>query len=132
MSKESIVVFDEAHNIGQFLPFLYLSVSKLMVDNVCIESLSVDLTRPMLESAARSVNKIGDKIEEFVGPFAFFLLALTNRIKRTDAEKLQNEYEKLVSGLQEANEHREDEDMLANPGWSCSPSSGLPSYSSAI
>jgi DNA excision repair protein ERCC-2 len=32
------------------------------------------------------------------------------------AEKLQNEYEKLVAGLQEANEHREDEDMLANPG----------------
>lgn len=72
MSKESIVVFDEAHNIGQFLPFLYLSVSKLMVDNVCIESLSVDLTRPMLESAARSVNKIGDKIEELVGQFALF------------------------------------------------------------
>jgi len=41
---------------------------------------------------------------------------LNDRIKRTDAEKLQNEYEKLVSGLQEANEHREDEDMLANPG----------------
>ncbi len=38
------------------------------------------------------------------------------RIKRTDAEKLQNEYEKLVAGLQEANEHREDEDMLASPG----------------
>jgi DNA excision repair protein ERCC-2 len=85
LSKESIVVFDEAHNI----------------DNVCIESLSIDLTRPMLESAARSVNKIGDKIEE---------------IKRTDAQKLQDEYEKLVAGLQQANEHREDEDMLASPG----------------
>ncbi|WVR03935.1 hypothetical protein IAU60_000934 [Kwoniella sp. DSM 27419] len=48
MSKESIVVFDEAHNI----------------DNVCIESLSIDLTRPMLDSAARSVNKISDKIED--------------------------------------------------------------------
>ena len=44
------------------------------------------------------------------------LMCLTRRIKRTDAEKLQNEYEKLVAGLQEANEHREDEDMLANPG----------------
>lgn len=54
----------------------------------------------MLESAARSVNKIGDKIEE---------------IKRTDADKLQNEYEKLVAGLQDAHEQREDEDMLANP-----------------
>lgn len=48
MSKDAIVVFDEAHNI----------------DNVCIESLSIDLTRPMLDSAARSVVKLGDKIEE--------------------------------------------------------------------
>lgn len=48
MSKDSIVVFDEAHNI----------------DNVCIESLSIDLTRPMLDSAARSVVKLGEKIEE--------------------------------------------------------------------
>ena len=39
-----------------------------------------------------------------------------SRLKRTDAEKLQNEYEKLVAGLQQANEHREDEDMLSNPG----------------
>ncbi|KAL7419708.1 TFIIH/NER complex ATP-dependent 5'-3' DNA helicase subunit [Cryptotrichosporon argae] len=84
MSKESIVVFDEAHNI----------------DNVCIESLSIDLTRPMLESAARSVAKIGDKVDE---------------IKRTDAQKLQDEYEKLVSGLQEANDRREEDDMLASP-----------------
>jgi len=50
MSKDAIVVFDEAHNI----------------DNVCIESLSIDLTRPMLDSAARSVGRLGDKIEEYV------------------------------------------------------------------
>lgn len=43
-------------------------------------------------------------------------------MKRTDAEKLQNEYEKLVAGLQEANEHREDEDMLTSPGkYHCTP-----------
>ncbi|WWC87764.1 uncharacterized protein L201_002656 [Kwoniella dendrophila CBS 6074] len=84
MSKESIVVFDEAHNI----------------DNVCIESLSIDLTRPMLDSAARSVNKISDKIAE---------------IKETDSQKLEDEYKKLVEGLQEANEHREDEDMMVSP-----------------
>lgn len=35
-------------------------------DNVCIESLSIDLTRPMLDAAARSVTKLGDKIEECV------------------------------------------------------------------
>jgi DNA excision repair protein ERCC-2 len=43
------------------------------------------------------------------------LLTRRFRIKRTDADKLQQEYEKLVAGLQEANEQREDEDMLANP-----------------
>ncbi|KAI0054070.1 DNA repair helicase [Auriscalpium vulgare] len=80
MSKDSIVVFDEAHNI----------------DNVCLESLSIDLTRPMLDSAARSVNKLADKIEE---------------IKTTDASKLQDEYAKLVEGLQEA---AEDEDSFVN------------------
>jgi hypothetical protein len=37
-------------------------------------------------------------------------------MKRTDAEKLQNEYEKLVQGLQEANDQREDEDMMTSPG----------------
>ncbi|ODO09390.1 hypothetical protein I350_02990 [Cryptococcus amylolentus CBS 6273] len=87
MSKESIVVFDEAHNI----------------DNVCIESLSVDLTRPMLESAARSVNKLSDKIAE---------------IKETDAQKLTDEYQKLVEGLQQANGDEggaEDNDMLVTP-----------------
>ncbi|EIM90023.1 DNA repair helicase [Stereum hirsutum FP-91666 SS1] len=82
MSKDSIVVFDEAHNI----------------DNVCIESLSIDLTRPMLDSAARSVNKLGDKIDE---------------IKKTDASKLQDEYAKLVEGLQDA---ASDEDaFMSNP-----------------
>lgn len=37
-------------------------------------------------------------------------------MKKNDAEKLQNEYEKLVAGLQEAGDRGEDEDMLANPG----------------
>ncbi|GJJ12366.1 hypothetical protein Clacol_006607 [Clathrus columnatus] len=83
LSKDAIVVFDEAHNI----------------DNVCIESLSVDLTRPMLDSAARSVTRLGAKIEE---------------IKRTDASKLQEEYAKLVEGLQEAAVPDEDA-MMANP-----------------
>ncbi|KAG6376143.1 hypothetical protein JVT61DRAFT_2117 [Boletus reticuloceps] len=62
LSKDAIVVFDEAHNI----------------DNVCIESLSIDLTRPMLDSAARSVTKLGEKIDE---------------IKITDAAKLQDDPE---------------------------------------
>lgn len=39
-----------------------------------------------------------------------------DRIKSTDASKLQDEYQKLVAGLQEANEGREEDDVLANPG----------------
>lgn len=38
------------------------------------------------------------------------------RIKATDATKLQEEYSKLVAGLAEANEGREEDDILANPG----------------
>jgi DNA excision repair protein ERCC-2 len=97
MSKDSIVVFDEAHNI----------------DNVCIESLSIDLTRPMLDTAARSIDTLSSKIEE---------------IKANDAERLEDEYRKLVQGLQgggrndddddnddEQRNAIEDEDFMANP-----------------
>jgi DNA excision repair protein ERCC-2 len=67
MTKDAIVVFDEAHNIGAFLSFNTTALAFDMfrsLDNVCIESLSIDLTRPMLDSAARSVTKLGEKIEE--------------------------------------------------------------------
>ena len=79
ISKDAIVVFDEAHNIGPS------ALSRIGVprarahshtrtrsaDNVCLESLSIDLTRPMLDSASRSVNKLADKIDECVA-FALF------------------------------------------------------------
>ncbi|GAA6052607.1 hypothetical protein JCM3770_006399 [Rhodotorula araucariae] len=84
MSKDSIVVFDEAHNI----------------DNVCIESLSIDLTRPMLDSAARSVEKLTETIEE---------------MKAKDASVLEDEYRRLVEGLQAGEDTAEDEDFMANP-----------------
>ncbi|BGP43430.1 TFIIH/NER complex ATP-dependent 5'-3' DNA helicase subunit [Rhodotorula kratochvilovae] len=84
MSKDSIVVFDEAHNI----------------DNVCIESLSIDLTRPMLDSAARSVDKLTETIEE---------------MKAKDASVLEDEYRRLVEGLQAGEDGAEDEDFMANP-----------------
>ncbi|CAG7849345.1 DNA repair helicase rad15 {ECO:0000303/PubMed:1319571}; AltName: Full=DNA repair helicase RAD3 homolog {ECO:0000305/PubMed:1534406}; AltName: Full=Protein rhp3 {ECO:0000303/PubMed:1534406} [Serendipita indica DSM 11827] len=85
LSKDAIVVFDEAHNI----------------DNVCIESLSIDLTRPMLDSAVRSVTKLGEKVEE---------------IKLTDASKLQDEYAKLVQGLQDADADDNEDPIVSNPG----------------
>ncbi|RYG68592.1 hypothetical protein EON64_04820, partial [archaeon] len=48
LEKESIVVFDEAHNI----------------DNVCIEALSVILDQRALGTALRSANKLGIKVNE--------------------------------------------------------------------
>ena len=50
MAQDCIVVFDEAHNI----------------DNVCTESLSIDITRPMLDAGSRSIAALGRKIDESV------------------------------------------------------------------
>jgi len=84
LSKDCIVVFDEAHNI----------------DNVCIESLSIDLTEDSLRRATRGATNLERKIEE---------------MKDTDAEKLQNEYAKLVEGLRAADEAREEDTFMSNP-----------------
>lgn len=72
VSKDSIVIFDEAHNI----------------DNVCIESLSLDLTNDVLRKATKGANTLNERIAE---------------ARQVDARKLQDEYEKLVQGL-----HAED------------------------
>ena len=85
LSKDCIVVFDEAHNI----------------DNVCIESLSIDITEDSLRKATRGANNLDRKITE---------------MKDTDASKLQNEYAKLVEGLREADEARDENAFIANPG----------------
>jgi DNA excision repair protein ERCC-2 len=84
LSKDCIVVFDEAHNI----------------DNVCIESLSIDITEDSLRKATRGANNLERKMEE---------------MKSTDAQKLQNEYEKLVQGLQDADDARGEDAFMANP-----------------
>jgi DNA excision repair protein ERCC-2 len=84
LSKDCIVVFDEAHNI----------------DNVCIESLSIDLTEDSLRKATRGAANLERKIEE---------------MKSTDADKLQTEYVKLVEGLREADEARQEDAFMSNP-----------------
>lgn len=84
LSKDCIVVFDEAHNI----------------DNVCIESLSIDLTEDSLRKATRGANNLERKITE---------------MKATDAEKLSNEYKKLVEGLREADQARDEDAFMSNP-----------------
>ncbi|KAF3358396.1 hypothetical protein VdG1_05472 [Verticillium dahliae VDG1] len=84
LSKDCIVVFDEAHNI----------------DNVCIESLSTDITEDSLRKAARGAQNLDRKIAE---------------MKQTDQEQLQNEYLKLVEGLRDAGEARQEDAFMANP-----------------
>ena len=85
LSKDCIVVFDEAHNI----------------DNVCIESLSTDITEDSLRRATRGVQNLQSKISE---------------MEESDQQKLQDEYEKLVEGLRGAEEARREDAFMANPG----------------
>jgi DNA excision repair protein ERCC-2 len=84
LPKEAVVVFDEAHNI----------------DNVCIESLSVDLNRRSLDAASRSVQKLADRIKE---------------IRERDADRLREEYLRLVEGLERTSTRRLADDIMANP-----------------
>ncbi|EJS43941.1 rad3p [Saccharomyces arboricola H-6] len=79
VSKDSIVIFDEAHNI----------------DNVCIESLSLDLTTDALRRATRGANALDERISE---------------VRKVDSQKLQDEYEKLVQGLHSADILTEQEE----------------------
>ncbi|XP_048355261.1 general transcription and DNA repair factor IIH helicase subunit XPD isoform X1 [Sphaerodactylus townsendi] len=84
LNKKSVVVFDEAHNI----------------DNVCIDSMGVNVTRKTLDRCQANVA---------------MLQATIQKIKDTDAQKLKEEYRRLVEGLQEANIARETDVYLANP-----------------
>jgi len=60
LSKDCIIVFDEAHNIGWTVGMVMLTS-----DNVCIESLSIDLFDDTLKKATRSVNSLEKKIEKY-------------------------------------------------------------------
>ena len=68
LEAESIVVFDEAHNI----------------DSVCIEALSVTINERGLEQATRSLGRLSSEV---------------TRIKASDSQRLQQEYQNLVNGL---------------------------------
>jgi DNA excision repair protein ERCC-2 len=84
-SKDCIIVFDEAHNI----------------DNVCIESLSTDITEDSLRKATRGAQNLESRISQ---------------MRETDQEQLQNEYQKLVEGLRDADEARQEDAFMSNPG----------------
>ncbi|XP_031372658.1 general transcription and DNA repair factor IIH helicase subunit XPD-like isoform X2 [Punica granatum] len=64
MQRESVVVFDEAHNI----------------DNVCIEALSVSVRRQTLEGATRNLSKMEQEIQRFKATDESRLRAEYNRL----------------------------------------------------
>lgn len=70
------------------------------VDNVCIESMSVDITKRTLDNSTRSLNVLSNTIDE---------------MKQTDYNRLQEEYNRLVQGLREVQTARETDVELANP-----------------
>ncbi|XP_068684065.1 general transcription and DNA repair factor IIH helicase subunit XPD-like isoform X2 [Montipora foliosa] len=84
LEKSSVVVFDEAHNI----------------DNVCIESMSVTISRRTLDRSHGNVDALARTIKS---------------IKERDAGKLREEYNKLVQGLRETSAARETDMVLSNP-----------------
>nr|QDO16534.1 general transcription and DNA repair factor IIH helicase subunit XPD [Crypthecodinium cohnii]USW07864.1 general transcription and DNA repair factor IIH helicase subunit XPD [Crypthecodinium cohnii]USW07865.1 general transcritpion and DNA repair factor IIH helicase subunit XPD [Crypthecodinium cohnii] len=57
------------------------------IDDVCIESLSVPLNREHLELSARNLQQLNSEID---------------RVKKEDNARLQEEYRRLVQGLQQA------------------------------
>ncbi|CAH3021785.1 unnamed protein product, partial [Porites evermanni] len=84
LEKTSVVVFDEAHNI----------------DNVCIESMSVTISRRTLDRSHANVESLARTIKN---------------IKERDANRLREEYNKLVQGLRDASAARETDTVLSNP-----------------
>ncbi|XP_045297902.1 general transcription and DNA repair factor IIH helicase subunit XPD isoform X2 [Leopardus geoffroyi] len=84
LARKAVVVFDEAHNI----------------DNVCIDSMSVNITRRTLDRCQGNLETLQKTVL---------------RIKETDEQRLRDEYRRLVEGLREASAARETDAHLANP-----------------
>ncbi|CAG9790776.1 unnamed protein product, partial [Diatraea saccharalis] len=84
LNKEAVVVFDEAHNI----------------DNVCIDSLSVKITRRTIDKSTQALQELEKTVAQ---------------IREEDALRLTEEYERLVAGLREAAAARDADVLLANP-----------------
>ena len=84
LARNSVVVFDEAHNI----------------DNTCIDSMSVKINRKLLDKCQNSITVLEEEIQ---------------RLKDADSGRLRDEYQRLVEGLRQAQERRDNAVILANP-----------------
>ncbi|KAG6402966.1 hypothetical protein SASPL_135181 [Salvia splendens] len=124
MQRETVVVFDEAHNI----------------DNVCIEALSVNVRTQTLDGASRNLSRMSQEIERrteiitlnirkspcaiwhlnfaFLAWFlhkSFGISPPERRLKATDAGRLRAEYNRLVDGLAQRGDLPTGDTWLANP-----------------
>ena len=70
------------------------------IDNVCIDSMSLVINRKTLDRAKENINKIDKRVKE---------------LKEKDAQKLKEEYSRLVEGLRQAATESENNTYLSNP-----------------
>ncbi|KAF0296353.1 General transcription and DNA repair factor IIH helicase subunit XPD [Amphibalanus amphitrite] len=70
------------------------------IDNVCIDSMSVHINKRMLERCSNNISAMEKRIAN---------------LKETDAARLQDEYQRMVDGLRDAQMKRENNQLLANP-----------------
>ena len=70
------------------------------IDNVCIDSMSLVINRRTLERAKENITTIDNKVRE---------------LKEKDAQKLKEEYSRLVEGLRQAAVDQESNLYLSNP-----------------
>ena len=94
IQSESVVVFDEAHNI----------------DNICIEVMSINFRTQTLEACSRNLNRVSAELD---------------KMKQTDANRLRDEYERLVHGLQQSGTLPAAGEVAANPVPALLPSVGV-------
>lgn len=70
------------------------------IDNVCIDSMSVKINRRIIDRATANIQVLEKTVSE---------------MKEVDAQKLREEYNRLVEGLRDASIARETDVVLANP-----------------
>lgn len=84
LSRKAVVVFDEAHNI----------------DNVCIDSMGVTITRRTVDRCHSSLSALSAAIQ---------------KVKQSDAQRLQDEYRRLLDGLRHCAAARDADQYLGSP-----------------
>ena len=70
------------------------------IDNICIDSMSVKVNKRLLDKCITSITVLETEI---------------SRLKEADSQRLKTEYEKLVAGLKQAQDARDNAQLLANP-----------------